>query len=270
MIRQLAEALKPLTEIAAVVMGGSRGAGNEDAFSDTDLYVYCSQPIPESRRELLAPLVEKGEYGNDYWEYEDNLLLKNGEKVDIIYRNIERLKGYLSRLQKYPHQSAGYSTCFWHNILHGEILWERNGAFTELRNSLPGEYSDELRRVIVQRSWHLIAGSMVSYSAQIRTAAKRGDVVSLQHRVTGLLSSSFDLLFALNRQLHPGEKKLLLLCRRDCPLCPADWEERVMAVIRAVPTGEEEPVMQAVEALTGSLRDLLRQEGLLPEGEEGV
>lgn len=268
MIQSIAEALRSLEGIEAVVLGGSRGAGNDDAFSDTDLYVYCSAQVPETRREVLAPFVEKAEYGNDYWEYEDNLLLKNGEKVDIIYRNIERLKGYLSRMQKYPHNSQGYSTCFWHNILHGEALWEKNGAFTELRELLPKEYSDELRRTIVQRSWHLIAGSMTSYSEQIRTAARRGDVVSIQHRVTGLLSSCFDLLFALNRQLHPGEKKLLRLCRRDCPLRPSDWDELVMAVLTAVPTGEEEPVMQAVEALTGSLRGLLKEEGLLPEGEE--
>jgi hypothetical protein len=48
------------------------------------------------------------------------------------------------------------------------------------------------------------------YLQQIRAAIARQDPVSLNHRVAAWLSSYFDILFAINGQFHPGEKRLLI------------------------------------------------------------
>jgi len=48
-----------------------------------------------------------------------------------------------------------------------------------------------------------------SYRHQIELAIARNDPVSVNHRVAALLASTFDIVFAATRTLHPGEKRLL-------------------------------------------------------------
>jgi hypothetical protein len=88
-------------------------------------------------------------------------------------------------------------------------------------------------------------------------------VVSVQHRVTALLASSFDVLFAVNRLPHPGEKRLLAYVRRHCPLVPADFERRVRALLAA----DAAPALLGhVDDLVDGLDELLAAEGLLAPG----
>ena len=56
-------------------------------------------------------------------------------------------------------------------------------------------------------------------------AVARGDLVSFNYRVAALLASTFDILFALNRLPHPGEKRLLAFAAQHCPLRPAGMAE---------------------------------------------
>jgi len=48
------------------------------------------------------------------------------------------------------------------------------------------------------------------YLRQINAAIVRQDPVSVNHRVAAWLSSYFDILFAMNGQFHPGEKRPLI------------------------------------------------------------
>lgn len=47
------------------------------------------------------------------------------------------------------------------------------------------------------------------YFEQIQAAISRDDIVSVNHRVAAFLASYYDILFAVNRRYHPGEKRLL-------------------------------------------------------------
>jgi hypothetical protein len=68
---------------------------------------------------------------------------------------------------------------------------------------------------------------MPAYRLQIEKAANRGDIVSISHRTAAFMESYFDILFALNRKTHPGEKRLIPLCLENCPILPADFEENL-------------------------------------------
>ena len=73
-----------------------------------------------------------------------------------------------------------------------------------------GTYPNGLLRAILQKNRPVLGGGMQScYFQQIKAALARRDPISINHRTAAWLASYFDILFAINRQLHPGEKRLL-------------------------------------------------------------
>ena len=50
------------------------------------------------------------------------------------------------------------------------------------------------------------------------------DLDSFMNRVAAFMESYFDVLFALNRLTHPGEKRLEKLASRNCAILPKDFE----------------------------------------------
>ena len=51
----------------------------------------------------------------------------------------------------------------------------------------------------------------------------------MNHRSSEFFASYFDLLFALNEQLHPGEKRMLSYAKKNCTLLPRDFEANIQA-----------------------------------------
>ena len=66
-----------------------------------------------------------------------------------------------------------------------------------------------------------------SYYEQIEKAEKRNDVVSINHRITAFLASYFDIIFAVNELLHPGEKRLIQYAKDNCNILPDNFEENI-------------------------------------------
>ena len=54
MVYKLFETLSALPQIEAIALGGSRAGTHYDEKSDYDVYLYCTDPVPEDiRREIL-------------------------------------------------------------------------------------------------------------------------------------------------------------------------------------------------------------------------
>ncbi|HWG84261.1 MAG TPA: hypothetical protein VNT60_02165 [Deinococcales bacterium] len=87
----------------------------------------------------------------------------------------------------------------------------------------------------------------------------RLDAVSVNHRVAAYLASYFDVIYAVNRVPHPGEKRLLSLTERLCPLRPASMRADVERLVAAGPA----EVLVALDAASDGLDVLLALEGLL-------
>lgn len=230
--------LKQLNTVDAAALGGSRSTGAADEKSDYDLYIYCSQiPSAETREKLLCKFCSAAEFGNHYWESEDNTVMKDGVCVDIIYRESDKFGWYINSVIKGGKAFNGYTTAFWHNIRNSKILFDKTGTFTKFRNEAQLDYPENLRTAIIKNNRSLLSGKLPSYDMQIKKAQERGDIVSVNHRITAFLESYFDVIFALNRQTHPGEKRQIQLCKELCAVLPEDFEKNINALAASISQG---------------------------------
>ena len=228
MVNQLFAELAALPQVEAIALGGSRAGVHFDEKSDYDVYLYCTGPVPEKvRREILSRYCSYMEIGNHFWEYEDNCTLNDGIDIDILYRNLEDFTRDVADVVEACHGRNGYTTCMWHNLRTCKILYDENGRLAAAKQRFDVPYPEALRQDILTRNWKLLRAAMPAYELQIQKAVKRGDLVSVNHRVSAFLESYFDLLFALNRQTHPGEKRLIKLCRECCAQLPENFEENL-------------------------------------------
>lgn len=228
MIDKLLEKLAGFEQVEAIALGGSRSGENYDEKSDYDLYVYVTAPIgEENRRALLADYCKYLEIGNHYWEYEDNCVLNNGIDIDILYRDLNEFCDGVARVVESFEACNGYTTCMWHNLLTCKIICDKRGRLQRAKNRFSVPYPEELRNNIIKRNTALLYNAMPAYLFQLNKANKRNDRVSVIHRTAAFLESYFDVIFALNKRTHPGEKRLIELCARNCSILPDRFEENL-------------------------------------------
>lgn len=240
MVNQLFSDLSQLPQVEAIALGGSRAGTHFDEKSDYDVYLYCTAPVPENvRRDILEKYCAYMEIGNHFWEYEDNCTLKNGIDIDILYRNLDDFSSDLADVVEHCHGRNGYTTCMWHNLLTCKILFDRCGRLAAAKQRFDVPYPSALKKDIIARNRKLLQGTLPAYDAQIQKAIKRGDFVSINHRTAAFLESYFDLLFALNEKAHPGEKRLVKLCREICPILPERFEENLNTLFSHLFTAPE-------------------------------
>ncbi len=230
--------LYELDEVDAIALGGSRSTGANDDCSDYDIYVYCNAEISNDKRSAaLTKHCSQSEIGNHYWESEDNCVMLNGICIDIIYRDVKMFEQYINMVIKNGKPFNGYTTCFWHNIITSKVIFDKSGKFTHLKESCTLPYPEQLRKNIIENNRKLLSGCLPSYDKQILKAHNRGDLVSVHHRITAFLESYFDIIFAFNRVPHPGEKRLIALCKEKCKVLPEDFEENITALLASVSSG---------------------------------
>ena len=225
LFEQLWREFASLEEISAVALGGSRAAGNADEKSDYDLYLYCDQiPSKEVREALLSRYCAYTELDNRYWEPEDDCTLKNGVDIDILYRRSADFESGLIAVVEECRPANAYTTCMWHNLKTCQILYDRDGMLKAMKERFDVPYPEALRRNILTRGRKLLSGCLPSYDAQILKAAARHDAAALNHRAAAFVETYFDVIFALNRMTHPGEKRMAEIAMRDAEILPADFE----------------------------------------------
>lgn len=258
MVNQLFQELSALPQTEAIALGGSRAGTHYDEKSDYDIYLYCTAPVPEEvRRDILPKYCSYMEIGNHFWELEDNCTLKNGIDMDILYRNLDDFSAELSNVVEKYQAHNGYTTCMWHNLRTCKIVYDGSGRLTAAKERFDVPYPEQLKKNIIENNWKLLRAYMPAYELQINKAVQRGDLVSINHRTAAFLESYFDVLFALNYQTHPGEKRLMQLCREMCPLLPENFEENLSTLFShmfAAPekvAGDLDRILTALAKLLG-------------------
>lgn len=232
MFNQLINKLADHPSIEGIMLGGSRAVNCHDSTSDYDVYVYIKEDIPEEdRRKIMAPYVSYMEYSNHFFELEDDGILKNGIDIEFIYRKIPELDELLNDIVFNHNVWTGYTTCFLDNLLNANILYDENNNLSNLRIKYDMPYPQELKKAIIKKNALLIKDYMPSLFYQVEKAVKRKDLNSINHRMTELMASYFDILFALNETLHPGEKRLIEKCS-TLKLKPINFELRYEEILK--------------------------------------
>ena len=264
----VAAAFAKFPAVIAVALAGSGVAGTADEQSDLDLYVYAEEPVAMVDRIAIATrFATRREVGNDFWEPGDEWIdAQTGRHVDVMYRTPDWIEEQLERVLVRHEASVGYSTCFWHNVLHSTPLFDRSGWYRDLQAAAARPYPKPLRRTIIAKNHPILRQTLSSYLAQIERAVRRGDSGSIQHRVTALLASYFDILFAVNELPHPGEKRLLHLAVTCCAKTPLDMETHINALLETAARPTTPAIAGHIDALLDSFDAFLVGEELLPTG----
>lgn len=226
--------LKNKNDVDAVVLSGSKISVINDEMSDYDIYVYSKSRVDiDIRKSFAEKYASYSEIGNEYFEHGDELVLKDsGICLDFMYRDLSWIEGEINWVWKGCNAKIGYTTAFLYNIKHSEILYDKNGEFKKLQDELNTEYPQKLKDNIIEKNYQVMYGKkMASFYDQLKNAVKRNDVVSINHRVSAILSSYFDILFALNKQLHVGEKKLVEYVLQLCDKIPCNFENDVKSIV---------------------------------------
>ena len=260
MIQQLFKEISLFEEVDAIALGGSRAGENYDEKSDYDVYLYVNSPISEEKRKnILQKFCSYMEIGNSFWEYEDNCVLNNGIEIDILYRDMKDFMKGIERVVAEYHPSNSYTTCMWHNLITCKILYDKNGTLEKYKNKYSIPYPKQLKENIIKRQLELIDSSMPAYPNQIKKAILRKDFVSINHRITEFLASYFDLLFAINEITHPGEKRLIQLCKKQCKILPENFEENLNSLFSHMYSEENQSLlMNDIENIVNNIKKISR------------
>jgi Domain of unknown function (DUF4037) len=212
LLDEIANAFAEISGVEAVAWSGSAALRKADSLSDYDLYVYWRTPVTfEARRSIIQSRALAYQLDNRYWEIEDEWLEPGGRRFNVMYRACRDAEEEVDRRFLHHVASLGYSTAYCFTLSCGRILADPNGWLDKLRRQMQGTYPNGLLHAILQKNRPVLGGGMQScYLQQVKAALARRDPISINHRTAAWLASYFDILFAINRQLHPGEKRLLV------------------------------------------------------------
>ena len=235
-LQEIAGAYSKLDCVYAVVLSGSRTAQQSDELSDYDIYVYTDKEIPvEFRTDLAKKYSDDYEIDNRYFETGDEWKLRDsGIGLDFMFRCPNWIQDCIENVYNRHFASNGYTTCFPHNVYTSKILYDKNGWFLNLQNRITGAYPEELKRNIIKRNLMLLSDKKnASYLEQIEFAIKRNDPVSINHRIAAFLASYFDIIFAINKIYHPGEKRQIMYAQKHCKILPENFAKNIEDLLSA-------------------------------------
>lgn len=253
-----------IENVNAIVLSGSRANLLHDALSDYDIYIYSKAPIPVAKREeIIKKITPLYTIGNSFFEDSDEFFTENPPKMyfDLIYRRLDWVYHEIEAVWRKHQAKLGYTTCFIDNIRNSRILFDRSEEFQRILDELHEPYPDGLALNIINKNYPMLRkGCAMPFYEQVKLAVKRQDLVSQNHRTAVLLASYFDIIFALNKRTHPGEKRIVQYATKLCRKLPHDFQNDVQNVIQSVGT---ESILNTLTKLLDELDVLLKNEGLI-------
>lgn len=255
LLLEMIDNYKKLEEVTSIGLGGSSSTKNDDLKSDYDIYIYGkSEPSIIERHSIANKFADNPEIDNHYFETGDTFYLRETKKpIDIMYRTPEFIENNIKWVWEDCNASLGYTTCFIHNIKNTEILYDKIGWLNKMKEQINKPYPDKLAENIITKNFNYLKNAMFSFRDQLASAIERDDFISVNHRSAAFLASCFDIIFARNRVLNPGEKKLIPFVLKNCKIIPADFESNA----KTLAIGNISKRLLAADLIVENLRKII-------------
>lgn len=259
-----------------VALGGSHAKGSGDAHSDVDVYLFADAVAPAARRrerviEALGAASEAVSWGADEpWVQGGTDFVHAGVQVEVWLRSareVERtvdasLRGEVRR----AHVGWAVMGFFDHVVLADvqamRIVEDPDGILARWKERVRA-YPEPLRRALLGR--FLREAAFWPENFHYRTAVERGDVIYASGIAQQVAHALVQVVFALNREFFPGEKKLARALDA-LPVRP----EALAARLEALLWPGEAATGAALEARRKALGDLVREVEALVAADGGA
>ncbi len=234
MLKDILGKFEKLEEVEAIAIGGSSVAKTSDSKSDIDVYIFSKTGIPiEIREQIIKPISSCFEIGGEYFGSGDEFYVDNiSKQLDVMYWDMNWFEGIVENTWFKHYPQNGYTTCFLYTLKNFEIIYDKSYWLKNLQNKINTPYPKQLKENIIKRNLMLMKDKpFASYYEQIEKAILRKDYVSVNHRLAAFIASYFDIIFAINDMLHPGEKRLIKYIKDNCKILPNNFEENLLSLL---------------------------------------
>lgn len=250
-IQKTAEKLSFLSWIEGIVLGGSRARGTHTDDSDIDIGIYydpnafdldeinrmAAELDDEHRSNLVVP---PGGWGP--WVNAGGWLVIDGYHVDLILRDIERVKQVMEDTEKgivttnyqagHPH---GYISAMYRGELAiSKLLHSKNDSFLALKKQAE-IYPDALQKSLI--SFFMFEADFSLLHAKANAAT--GDRYYVAGHIFRSVSGMNQVLFACNKVYCINEKRAVQLID-TFERKPAEYSSKVNRIFAALGSSLEE------------------------------
>jgi hypothetical protein len=263
---KIAEQFKLYPPVTAVAYGGSHVSGKADSTSDIDLYIFIEKDLPiHLRQKIVNKLSAKqAQFNLTFWDLNDSWLdADSGIELDVMYWHKTWIEEQIARVLELHLAQVGYSTCFWHIVSNLRILFDRSDWLANLQQKCSRPYPEKLKQAIIAKNHPILRNLTCSYYFQIKKALKRNDLISVNHRLSALLASYFDVLFAINCITNPGEKRILAYTLDKCSKLPQNLQKDIEEILQ-IRSVNSSSLLAKIDALLDAIDELLIIDGIDP------
>ncbi len=241
-IDKVAERLRKVPGIEAIVLGGSRARATHGPNSDIDIGIYYGGAVElnlealdeaarllddEHRGKLITP---PGGWGN--WVNGGGWLIVDGIHVDLILRDVRRVgkavedcqKGVVTTHYQPGHPHAYINAMYMGELAISKLIWDGPGGVAALKRTAES-YPPAMKAAIIS-FFQFEAGFSCMFAQE---NAKKGDAYYVTAHVVRSVSCMNQVLFALNDEYCLNEKRAVGMIDAF-PIRPENYKDRVEKV----------------------------------------
>jgi len=271
LLEELMNQLSKVTDVAAIVLGGSYAAGTHHEASDMDigLYYFEDKPflIDDIRRIAQAVSVEDSVTVTDFYEWGPWVnggawIHTRQGKVDFLYCNMDQVQRAITEVHQgivhhdYDQQSTNgfYSIIYLAETQICVPLFDPDQLIVTLKDQVK-IYPPKLKQKMTSNALRGAEFTLL----RARAFATTGDIYNTVGCLTHVTSNLTQALFALNEKYFLSDKKVMDIIARF-PLLPEGYAQQVNHIL-ACPGSTAKELIETISNLEQVWRNVVSLAG---------